>query len=40
MLARIVSDTWQEDPTKPVFIDRNGSTFDLVLDYLRYGSIT
>ena len=40
MLARLVSDTWQEDPTKPIFIDRNGSTFDFVLDYLRYGSIT
>ena len=40
MLARLVSDTWHMDPTKPVFIDRNGSTFDLVLDYLPYGSIT
>jgi hypothetical protein len=40
MLARLVSDTWQEDPTKPVFIDRDGDTFRSVLDYLRYGSIT
>ena len=39
MLARLVSDTWQEDPHKPVFIDRNGDIFALVLDYLRYGSI-
>ena len=39
MLARLVCDTWLEDPTKPVFIDRNGDTFGLVLDYLRYGSI-
>ena len=35
MLARLVSDTWQEDPTKPVFIDRNGDIFAHVLDYLR-----
>jgi hypothetical protein len=40
MLARLVSDTWQEDPTKPIFIDRDGDTFRSVLDYLRYGSIT
>lgn len=39
MLARLVSDTWQEDPTKPVFIDRNGDIFEQVLEYLRYGSI-
>ena len=40
MLARLVSDTWQEDPTKPVFIDRDGDIFAQVLNYLRYGSIT
>jgi hypothetical protein len=39
MLARLVSDTWQEDPNKSVFIDRNGDTFSHILDYLRYGSI-
>ena len=39
MIARLVSDTWQEDPNKPVFIDRNGDTFALVLDYLRNGNI-
>ena len=39
MLARLVSDTWQEDPTKPIFIDRNGDIFAQVLDYLRYGSV-
>eukprot|EP00584_Thalassiosira_punctigera_P018591 CAMPEP_0172560736 /NCGR_PEP_ID=MMETSP1067-20121228/89984_1 /TAXON_ID=265564 ORGANISM="Thalassiosira punctigera, Strain Tpunct2005C2" /NCGR_SAMPLE_ID=MMETSP1067 /ASSEMBLY_ACC=CAM_ASM_000444 /LENGTH=63 /DNA_ID=CAMNT_0013350597 /DNA_START=12 /DNA_END=199 /DNA_ORIENTATION=+ len=27
MLARLVSDTWQEDPTKAVFIDRSGDIF-------------
>ena len=40
MLARLVSDTWQEDPNKTVFIDRNGDIFAHILDYLRYGSIT
>ena len=40
MLARLMSDTWQEDPTKSVFIDRNGDIFSHILDYLRYGSIT
>lgn len=39
MLSRLVSETWQGDPSKPVFIDRNGSTFEFVLDYLRYGSV-
>jgi len=38
MLARLMSDTWQEDPNKSVFIDRNGDTFSHILDYLRYGS--
>ena len=40
MLARLVSETWNDDPSKPVFIDRNGDIFSHVLDYLRYGSIT
>lgn len=40
MLARLVSDTWQEDPSKSVFIDRDGDIFAQVLNYLRYGSIT
>ena len=40
MLARLVSNTWREDPNKSVFIDRNGDTFSHILDYLRYGSIT
>ena len=41
VLATLVSDTWQDDPTKPpVFIDRNGDVFAHILDYLRYGSIS
>jgi hypothetical protein len=40
MLVRLVSDTRQVDQTKPIFIDRNGTTFKFVLDYLRYGRIT
>jgi hypothetical protein len=39
MLARLVLDG-QADLTKPIFIDRNGTTFGFVLDYLRYGHIT
>ena len=39
MLARLVSDTWQEDPNKSVFIDRDGDIFAQVINYLRYGSI-
>jgi hypothetical protein len=39
MLARLVSDTWHVDSTKPIFIDRNEVTFGFVLDYLRYGRI-
>ena len=37
MLGRLVSDTWSNDPSKPVFIDRNGDIFSHLLDYLRYG---
>ena len=37
MLARVVSKEWQLDPSKEVFIERNGSRFKYVLDYLRDG---
>lgn len=40
MLSRLVSKTWQQDPNKSVFIDRDGDVFAQVLNYLRYGSIT
>ena len=39
VLARLASDMWLQDPTKPVFIDRDGDIFGHVLNYLRYGSI-
>ena len=39
MLATLLSDTWREDPSKPIFIDRDGEMFAHVLNYLRYGSI-
>jgi hypothetical protein len=35
MLARLVSDTWQQDLGSEIFIDRNGQRFQYVLDYMR-----
>ena len=40
MLARMVSEQWQADPSKEVFIERNGSRFEYVLDYLRDGKVS
>ena len=37
MLGKLVSDTWNEDPGKTVFIDRSGYIFAHVLEYLRNG---
>ena len=39
MLARMISETWENEPDKPMFIDRDGDLFAQVLNYLRYGSI-
>ena len=39
VLAKLVDDKWLDDPSKAVFIDRNGIVFEYVLDYLRYGSV-
>ena len=35
MLAKLVSKTWHQDPTKEIFVDRNGPRFQYVLDYMR-----
>ena len=37
MLGRLVSETWNEDQGKDVFIDRDGELFAHILNYLRYG---
>ena len=37
VLGKLVSDTWNDDPGKTVFIDRSGDIFAHVLEYLRYG---
>ena len=39
LLAKLISETWEKEPDKPIFIDRDGEKFAHVLDYLRYGSI-
>lgn len=39
MLSRLISKDWNSDPTKPIFIDRDGEIFSHVLNYMRYGSI-
>ena len=35
VLARMVSNTWQDDPDKEIFIERDGLRFSCVLDYMR-----
>lgn len=39
MLARLVSETWLKDPSKPVFIDRSYDIFAFILEYLRHGCV-
>lgn len=39
MLARMVSEQWQENPEAEIFIERDGSRFQYVLDYLRDGRV-
>lgn len=37
VLGKLVSDTWNDDPAKAVFVDRDGDIFAHILNYLRYG---
>ena len=39
MLAKMISETWEQEPENRMFIDRDGDKFAHVLDYMRYGSI-
>jgi hypothetical protein len=39
MLSKMISEVWEKEPEKPMFIDRDGDMFAHVLNYLRYGSI-
>ncbi|CAB9500846.1 POZ domain-containing protein KCTD8 [Seminavis robusta] len=40
MLARLVSDTWQKDPKKEIFIDRDGETFRFVIQFMRDSKVS
>ena len=31
----MISETWHQDPSKEIFVDRNGPRFQYVLDYMR-----
>jgi predicted metallo-beta-lactamase superfamily hydrolase len=37
VLGKLVSDTWNDEPDKAVFVDRDGDIFAQILNYLRYG---
>mmetsp|Transcript_24694 Transcript_24694/g.50577 ORF Transcript_24694/g.50577 Transcript_24694/m.50577 type:complete len:198 (+) Transcript_24694:55-648(+) len=39
MLARLVSETWLKNLSKPIFIDRSYDIFAFVLEYLRHGCV-
>jgi len=39
MLAKLVSDTWLQNPESEVYIGRDGDRFTYVLDYLRHGEV-
>ena len=35
MLARLVSERWQQDPSQEIFVDRDGVAFKYVISYMR-----
>ena len=39
MLARSASEQWQEDPESEIFIERDGTIFRFVLDFMRNGEV-
>mmetsp|Transcript_9542 Transcript_9542/g.14382 ORF Transcript_9542/g.14382 Transcript_9542/m.14382 type:complete len:123 (+) Transcript_9542:79-447(+) len=39
MLAKSASDQWQKDPESEIFIERDGTIFRFVLNYLRDGKV-
>ena len=39
MLAKSVSNQWQEDPESEIFMERDGTLFRYVLSYLRDGKV-
>lgn len=40
MLSRMASDTWQEDPARTLFVERDGARFRYVLDFMRDGKVS
>lgn len=39
MIAKLVSDQWHQDAENEIFIDRDGTLFQFVLNYLRDGKV-
>lgn len=35
MLAKLINETWHQNPEEEIFIDRNGLRFQYILDYMR-----
>ena len=40
MISKSASEQWQKDPESEIFIDRDGTVFRFVLNYLRDGKVT
>ena len=39
MLARMISETWLQDPKQELFVDSDGPRFQYVLDYMRHQKV-